>query len=157
MADGAAIAAIVTAASSGLASVLGVWKGSDTAKKVEEAEKTIKQLRLDLDNLADQVREQRMAARSQTGSHPAIREPLPSQPDRETEKRIDTLESWRATIDLGFREYDRWRTEITRKVESAERSAQRMRERWISLTASLSASRGKVPVTLEEVDRGSTG
>jgi chaperonin cofactor prefoldin len=122
-----AIGGLIAGAGNTVAQVLSAGKRGDLEKRVETLESQQKGLRSDLDTTAGHVKTLRDSARSATGSQPAVREPLASQPDRDTER-------WRARVDAALEEIERWRESMEKRLAAAETASRRMRERWIAFS-----------------------
>jgi hypothetical protein len=122
-----AIAGVLTGVGNSVAQVLTAGKRSDLEKRVETLEAQQKGLRADLDTTAAHVKTLREARLNGTGSFPAVREPMGSQPDRDTER-------WRARVEAALDEIERWREAIDKRLTSAEVASRRMRERWIAFS-----------------------
>jgi hypothetical protein len=141
MPDPAAIGALVTSIGGTIGVVIQAVRGGDLARDVkelktahEELKKKHEGLRSDLDNLAFAVREERTPPASQTGQHPAIREPLSSVSDRELDGRVRELEKWRPTI-------DGWKEWVTREIARAGELAQEARDEVVKIAARIQAAR----------------
>lgn len=150
-----AIGAVITGAGNTVAQILSAGKRGDLEKRVEVLESQQKGLRGDLDTTAGHVKTLRDSARNATGSQPAVRDPLPSQPDRDTER-------WRARVDAALEEIEKWREAIEKRLASAEASSRKMRERWIAFSTEVrTVLRGGKMSAISthdlEDDRGSNG
>jgi predicted nuclease with TOPRIM domain len=139
MADPTAIGAAVAAGLASLAQVVAAVKGGDREERIkalEVAQKTAgeeqKKLRDDLGNLAIRVDERSPAI--STGQHPAIRDPLPSLPDRELEGRVRALESWRERL-------EGWREGVTAQMGRAIELAQEARDEMIRIVERVKSAR----------------
>jgi len=142
MPDLASIGTSIVTGLPGLAALITSLKGvghEDRIKALEAkskaAEDADKALRTDLDALAMVVRDgDRSVPASQTGQHPAIREPLSSVSDRELDGRVRELEKWRPTI-------DGWKEWVTREIARAGELAQEARDEVVKIAARIQAAR----------------